>query len=170
MHPKPEQMGLRVFSFAPQFTRLAVRSKGTSSTRSDSTLPKLDFELYINITCQTILVCVASLDSLLQRQRRGLVLASVHDIMTAKKTDKLCGRRLYYTINAGMSYFPILWSFSHVFNLSGRVGILLVSTHVSEIRPFTNFRRSSFGYDQGVMGGVNTSPDYVRVMRLGHSE
>ncbi|EEB86694.1 hypothetical protein MPER_16258 [Moniliophthora perniciosa FA553] len=27
----------------------------------------------------------------------------------------------------------------------------------------------SFGYDQGMMGGVNTSPDYVRVMGLGTS-
>lgn len=27
----------------------------------------------------------------------------------------------------------------------------------------------SFGYDQGMMGGVNTSPDYVRVMGLGYS-
>ncbi|RPD77302.1 general substrate transporter [Lentinus tigrinus ALCF2SS1-7] len=26
-----------------------------------------------------------------------------------------------------------------------------------------------FGYDQGMMGGVNTSPDYVRVMKLGYS-
>ncbi|EIM84202.1 general substrate transporter [Stereum hirsutum FP-91666 SS1] len=26
-----------------------------------------------------------------------------------------------------------------------------------------------FGYDQGMMGGVNTSPDYVRVMGLGYS-
>ncbi|TFY63951.1 hypothetical protein EVJ58_g2943 [Rhodofomes roseus] len=26
-----------------------------------------------------------------------------------------------------------------------------------------------FGYDQGIMGGVNTSPDYVRVMNLGYS-
>ncbi|KAF9461376.1 general substrate transporter [Collybia nuda] len=26
-----------------------------------------------------------------------------------------------------------------------------------------------FGYDQGMMGGVNTSPDYVRVMKLGFS-
>ncbi|KAL4246410.1 major facilitator superfamily protein [Abortiporus biennis] len=26
-----------------------------------------------------------------------------------------------------------------------------------------------FGYDQGMMGGVNTSPDYVRVMKLGTS-
>ncbi|KAI0698285.1 general substrate transporter [Cytidiella melzeri] len=26
-----------------------------------------------------------------------------------------------------------------------------------------------FGYDQGVMGGVNTSPDYVRTMKLGFS-
>ncbi|KZT00617.1 general substrate transporter [Laetiporus sulphureus 93-53] len=26
-----------------------------------------------------------------------------------------------------------------------------------------------FGYDQGIMGGVNNSPDYVRVMRLGYS-
>ncbi|KZT68548.1 general substrate transporter [Daedalea quercina L-15889] len=26
-----------------------------------------------------------------------------------------------------------------------------------------------FGYDQGIMGGVNTSPDYVRVMDLGYS-
>ena len=28
---------------------------------------------------------------------------------------------------------------------------------------------SSFGYDQGVMGGVNTSPDYVRTMGIGYS-
>lgn len=27
----------------------------------------------------------------------------------------------------------------------------------------------SFGYDQGVMGGVNTSPDYVETMKLGYS-
>ncbi|KDQ56003.1 hypothetical protein JAAARDRAFT_133067 [Jaapia argillacea MUCL 33604] len=26
-----------------------------------------------------------------------------------------------------------------------------------------------FGYDQGMMGGVNTSPDYVRTMKLGYS-
>ncbi|CCM00853.1 uncharacterized protein FIBRA_02896 [Fibroporia radiculosa] len=26
-----------------------------------------------------------------------------------------------------------------------------------------------FGYDQGMMGGVNTAPDYVRVMQLGYS-
>jgi len=26
-----------------------------------------------------------------------------------------------------------------------------------------------FGYDQGMMGGVNTSPDYVRTMELGYS-
>ncbi|KAI0937922.1 hypothetical protein AcV7_003256 [Taiwanofungus camphoratus] len=26
-----------------------------------------------------------------------------------------------------------------------------------------------FGYDQGMMGGVNTAPDYVRVMKLGYS-
>ena len=25
-----------------------------------------------------------------------------------------------------------------------------------------------FGYDQGVMGGVNTTRDYVRVMNIGH--
>ena len=25
----------------------------------------------------------------------------------------------------------------------------------------------SFGYDQGMMGGVNVSPDYVRTMKLG---
>ncbi|KAH8092159.1 general substrate transporter [Cristinia sonorae] len=51
------------------------------------------------------------------------------------KTDKLSGRKLYYTINAvaGLAVF-------------------------------------FFGYDQGVMGGVNTSPDFVRVMGLGHSE
>lgn len=28
---------------------------------------------------------------------------------------------------------------------------------------------NSFGYDQGMMGGVNTAPDYVRVMGLGTS-
>jgi hypothetical protein len=27
----------------------------------------------------------------------------------------------------------------------------------------------SFGYDQGMMGGVNTSPDYVETMKLGFS-
>lgn len=27
----------------------------------------------------------------------------------------------------------------------------------------------SFGYDQGMMGGVNTSPDYVQTMKLGFS-
>ncbi|TCD66249.1 hypothetical protein EIP91_001612 [Steccherinum ochraceum] len=55
--------------------------------------------------------------------------------MASTKTSKLCGRKLYYTINAvaGLAVF-------------------------------------FFGYDQGVMGGVNTSPDYVRVMGLGHSE
>ncbi|CCM00851.1 uncharacterized protein FIBRA_02894 [Fibroporia radiculosa] len=26
-----------------------------------------------------------------------------------------------------------------------------------------------FGYDQGIMGGANTSPDYIRVMKLGYS-
>ncbi|KAL6303340.1 general substrate transporter [Sparassis latifolia] len=26
-----------------------------------------------------------------------------------------------------------------------------------------------FGYDQGMMGGVNTSPDYIKVMKLGYS-
>ena len=25
-----------------------------------------------------------------------------------------------------------------------------------------------FGYDQGVMGGVNTTRDYVRIMKIGH--
>lgn len=29
--------------------------------------------------------------------------------------------------------------------------------------------RFSFGYDQGVMGGVNVAPDYVRTMKLGFS-
>lgn len=28
---------------------------------------------------------------------------------------------------------------------------------------------SSFGYDQGMMGGVNVAPDYVRTMKLGFS-
>lgn len=28
---------------------------------------------------------------------------------------------------------------------------------------------SSFGYDQGVMGGVNTSPDYVTTMGIGYA-
>ena len=25
-----------------------------------------------------------------------------------------------------------------------------------------------FGYDQGVMGGVNTTRDYVKIMKIGH--
>ncbi|THH33353.1 hypothetical protein EUX98_g809 [Antrodiella citrinella] len=57
------------------------------------------------------------------------------EVSTSTKPKKLCGRKLYYTINAvaGLAIF-------------------------------------FFGYDQGVMGGVNTAPDYVRVMGLGTSE
>lgn len=64
----------------------------------------------------------------------------------------LTGRRLYYSINAvaGLAIFLYV----HIATW------LLVPAEV---------RVCSFGYDQGMMGGVNTAPDYVETMKLGFS-
>lgn len=40
---------------------------------------------------------------------------------------------------------------------------------VSSSELLSKYRFRSFGYDQGMMGGVNTSPDYVETMGLGFS-
>ena len=66
----------------------------------------------------------------------------------------LAGRRLYYTINAVAG----LAIFLYVYHTTG-----------SLLGSYSRTICCSFGYDQGMMGGVNTSPDYVRTMDLGYS-
>ena len=48
---------------------------------------------------------------------------------------------------------------------------ILVSTKSPLLLPSPHafYAECSFGYDQGMMSGVNTSPDYVRRMGLGFS-
>lgn len=46
-------------------------------------------------------------------------------------------------------------------SVSDMVIYVIIKRHIADIV------LTSFGYDQGDMGGVNTSPDYVRIMKLG---
>ena len=66
-------------------------------------------------------------------------------------STKLSGRNLVWTINfvAGLAIFLCVYPLP-----------VLLPTLTDECY--------SFGYDQGMMGGVNTSPDYVTTMGLGY--
>lgn len=52
-----------------------------------------------------------------------------------------------------------------------RIGHILVRfiLFLWTIHRLPNYAITSFGYDQGMMGGVNTAPHYVETMKLGYS-
>ena len=70
------------------------------------------------------------------------------------------------------SHGTVMWETVVLYHqLCGWLGHLLVgpSTLLAPPRSVLNHLWHSFGYDQGVMGGVNTSPDYVTTMGLGYT-
>lgn len=100
----------------------------------------------------------------------GLFSKSFKDVKVKVVIDFLPGRSRppCETINNG----TLVWETTVLhYQLCCWSSDLLVSVYRPTLRDIhdTNFCRFSFGYDQGVMGGVNTSPDYVRTMKLGYS-